>query len=136
MNLPGSHPLDAQNFPVHLSEDLANNHAGTDKPNYSQGDGCETQTAKRTFSPKCFCPLLASNLTVKQARNLCKMNCTKHKDQTKEPVKERNLHKDHTKEVLNQATKGEINSPECMNNYKDEIKCHISCVGRPSIKDF
>ena len=110
MNLPGSHPLDAQNFPVHVSKDLPNNHAVTDKPNYGQGDGCKT-----------FSPVIERNV---------------HKDQTKEPLIERNLHKDHTKEVLNLATNGKIASPECMNNYKDEIKCHISCVGRPSIEHF
>ena len=98
------------------AEDLANN---------------DTETAKRTFSPKVFCPLLGSNLEVDQARSFCKLNC-KHDDQTKKAVKERNLHK----EVLNHRTKGEINSPECMNNYKDSMKCHISCIGRPSIKEF
>ena len=60
------------------------------------------------------------------------MNCTKHKEQIKEPGKEHNLHKDQTKEKLNQ--KGEIND-DCLNNYKDGI-CHISCIGRPCIKDF
>ena len=98
------------------AEDLANN---------------DTETAKRTFSPKVFCPLLGSNLEVDQARRLCQLNC-KHEDQTKKAVKKRNLHK----AVLNQTKKGEINSPDCLNNYKDGMKCHISCIGRPSIKDF
>ena len=78
------------------------------------------ETARRTFSP------------VLERCNLCKMNCTKHKEQLKKPGKEHNLHKDQTKEKLNQ--KGEIND-DCLNNYKDGI-CHISCIGRPCIKDF
>ena len=98
------------------AEDLANN---------------DTETAKWTFSPKVFCPLLGSNLEVDQARSLCRLDC-KHEDQTKKAVKKRNLHK----AVLNQTKKGEINSPDCLNNYKDGMKCHISCIGRPSIKDF
>ena len=47
------------------------------------------------------------------------------------------MHKGETKqEVLNQATDGKIASPECMNNYKDEIKCHQSCWDRPIIEQF
>ena len=125
MNLPGSHPLDAQNFPVHVSKDLPNNHAVTDKPNYGQGDGCKTQTGEDNG------PALDTEVCQIQARS-----AELQFQRTFSPVIERNLHKDQTKEVLNQATNGKIASPECMNNYKDEIKCHISCVGRPSIEHF
>ena len=81
------------------------------------------ETAKRTFSP------------VLERCNLCKnANCTKrkHKQQLKTPEKEPNLNKDQTEEKLNQ--KGEINN-DCLNIYKDGM-CHISCTGRPCIKDF
>ena len=142
MDLPCSHPLDAQNFQVHVLKDLPSNHAVSDKPNYCQGESCKTQTV-----PCCTgaydCLALDTEVCQIQAHS-AKINVL-HKA---EPVQEvqfqwtfsavikHKLHKGETKqEVLNQATDGKIASPECMNNYSI-IKCHVSCLGRPSIEQF
>ena len=122
MDLPCSHSLDAQNFPVHVLKDLPRNHAVADKPNYCQDmEVCQIQAHSAEIN------VLHKAEPVQEVQFQRNFSA----------VIRHNLHKDQTnQEVLNQATNGKIASPECMNNYKDEIKCHVSCVGRPIIINF